>query len=51
MKLGSTSITVGSGVFKDDVCVCTAEAVVVFRQAGKPAPIPERIRARLEADR
>ena len=51
MKLGSTSITLGSGVFKDDLCVCTAEAVVVFRQAGKPAPIPERIRARLEADR
>jgi len=48
VKVGTSSLILGSGVFKDQVCLATAEATVVFRLHGKPAPIPERIRARLE---
>jgi acyl-CoA thioester hydrolase len=47
VRVGSTSVTLGSGVFNDDRCIATAEAIVVFRQDGKPAPLPERIRSRL----
>lgn len=47
VRVGSSSVTLGTGVFDDDRCIATAEAIVVFRHHGKPAPLPERIRARL----
>jgi acyl-CoA thioester hydrolase len=50
VSVGNTSATLGSGVFCNDICIATAEAIVVFRRDDRPAPIPERIRARL-ADR
>lgn len=46
-RIGKSSLTLLTAVFKDDLCICSAEAIVVFRRDGKPAPIPERIRNRL----
>ena len=49
IRIGSKSFTVANAVFKDDICVATAESVVVFRRHGKPAPIDGVRRERLTA--
>jgi acyl-CoA thioester hydrolase len=48
VKVGRTSFTLEHGVFKDDVCIATAECVLVFVQDGAPAPIEGDFRAQLE---
>ena len=48
VRIGRTSLTVGHGVFKDDVCIATAEGVLVHRRDGASAPIEGELRQRLE---
>ena len=48
VRIGRTSLTVGHGLFKDGVCIATAEGVLVHRRAGRSAPIEGELRARLE---
>jgi acyl-CoA thioester hydrolase len=44
--IGRTSCRVGQGVFKDNVCFATSEAILVWvdlTAGGKPAPMPEPV--------
>lgn len=45
--VGRTSCTLGHTVMVDDLCVCTAETVMVFAEHGKPSPIPDSSRQKL----
>lgn len=47
-RIGRTSFTMAHGVFKDEVCLATAEGVLVFVRDGAPAPIAGTFRRRLE---
>lgn len=49
--IGTSSITVAQGLFKDEDCFATSEAVMVLldRATRRPAPIPEEVRARFLA--
>ncbi len=49
LRVGRTSYTTGSAVFKDDVCVATAESVLVMAGPDGPVPIEGEYRDRLEA--
>ena len=46
--IGNSSITVAQGLFKDDACFATSEAVMVLldRATRRPCPIPDAVRAR-----
>ena len=48
VAIGRTSFTMGHGVFKDGVCVATAQCVLVHAKDGSPAPIEGKLRAELE---
>lgn len=48
-RVGRTSLTVGQGIFKDDVCVATALGAVVHLDGSMPIPLTEDMRAALEA--
>lgn len=48
-RIGTKSFTVANAVFKDGVCVATAESVVVFRRNGQSAPLEGQRRERLLA--
>jgi acyl-CoA thioester hydrolase len=48
-RVGRTSFTMVHGVFKDDVCLATAEGVLVFVRDGAPATIEGAFRGRLDA--
>jgi acyl-CoA thioester hydrolase len=48
LRIGNASYTLGSGVFKDGVCIATARCVLVHRRGPATAPIGGRLRARLE---
>lgn len=52
LKLGTKSITTGYGCFIGDDCVATSESVNVFFSPveHKTVPIPDTVRANLEAD-
>ncbi len=39
MKIGTSSITVGSGAFQDGTCIAAAEMTVVRSKARRPIPI------------
>ncbi|MFO1085432.1 MAG: thioesterase family protein [Reyranellaceae bacterium] len=47
MRIGTSSITVGSAAFKDDVCIVAAEMTVVRLRGKTPHPIDAALRARL----
>ena len=51
-RVGRTSITLGQGLFKDDVCFATAESVLVWvdLDAGRPAALPADLVAKLGAE-
>ena len=48
-RVGTRSITVGTGVFKDDRCIATARSVVAHRRGKQTAPIEGRLRRHMEA--
>jgi len=52
-RLGTSSVTLGQGMFDDGRCIATAESVVVLVDpaTGRGAPLPDRMRAALEAFR
>jgi acyl-CoA thioester hydrolase len=47
MRIGTSSITVGSAAFKDDVCIVAAEMTVVRLRGRTPHPIDAALRAKL----
>lgn len=52
-RVGRSSCSIGQGLFKDGVCFATSEAVLVWLDlgdGGRPAPIPDVLRARMLAD-
>jgi acyl-CoA thioester hydrolase len=48
MKVGTSSITVGSAAFKDDLCIVAAEMTVVRLKGKTPHPIDDALREMLE---
>ena len=48
VRIGRTSFTMRHGVFKDGVCIATAQCVLVHTRDGGPAPIEGGFRAQLE---
>ena len=44
-RIGRTSMTVGQGIFKDEICVATATGTVVFLDANGPIPLNETLLA------
>jgi acyl-CoA thioester hydrolase len=48
MRIGTSSITVGSAAFKDGVCIVAAEMTVVRLKGTTPHPIDGDLRAKLE---
>jgi acyl-CoA thioester hydrolase len=48
LKIGTSSITVGSAAFKDGVCIAAAEMTVVRLRGTAPHPIDPAFRERLE---
>ena len=47
-RIGRTSMTLGHGLFKDGVCIATAQSVGVHLREGRSAPIEGEFRSRLE---
>ena len=47
MRIGTSSITVGSAAFKDDACIVAAEMTVVRLRGKTPHPIDAALRAKL----
>jgi acyl-CoA thioester hydrolase len=48
IRIGASSITVGSAAFKDGVCIAAAEMTVVRLKGKKPHPIDASLRHALE---
>jgi acyl-CoA thioester hydrolase len=48
MRIGTSSITVGSAAFKDGVCIAAAEMTVVRLRGKTPHPIDPALRTNLE---
>ena len=51
LGLGRSSFTLGQGLFRGDVCVATAESILVLMdlETRRATPLPPRLRARLAA--
>jgi acyl-CoA thioester hydrolase len=48
LKVGSSSLTVGSAAFKDDLCIAAAEMTVVRLKGKAPHPLDEAFGQALE---
>jgi acyl-CoA thioester hydrolase len=51
--VGRTSCVIGQGLFKDDVCFATSEAVIVWldlADGGRPVPFPPKLDERLKTE-
>jgi acyl-CoA thioester hydrolase len=48
-RIGRTSFDVQQGVFHGQICVATGTASCVLMRSGKPAPVPDPVRAHLLA--
>lgn len=51
LSIGTTSIRIGSGVFRDGVCIATAEMTIVRLNGTTPDPLDEATRRKLESMR
>ena len=51
LDIGRTSVRLAHGIFAGDACAASGECVMVMveRATGRPRPIPDDVRARLEA--
>lgn len=47
-RIGRTSVTVGQGIFKDDICVASALGTVVHLNGSAPEPLTAEMKALLE---
>ncbi|MBC8241368.1 MAG: acyl-CoA thioesterase [Alphaproteobacteria bacterium] len=47
--LGTTSVTLGAGLFTGERCIATARSVMVFLKGANTAPIPDAVRQSLQA--
>jgi acyl-CoA thioester hydrolase len=47
-KLGNSSYVFQHGLFQDGKCVSLCEAVMVLARDGKPVPIPDEVRSRMQ---
>jgi acyl-CoA thioester hydrolase len=50
LHLGRTSLVVGTGVFADERCLCTASSVLVVVGPHGPTPVPDAVRSLLEQE-
>ncbi|MBE7220260.1 MAG: acyl-CoA thioesterase [Caulobacteraceae bacterium] len=48
LRIGRTSYVIGQALFQGDVCIGTADIVIVWTASGRPASIPQELRAALE---
>lgn len=48
LRIGRTSYVIGQALFQGDVCIGTADIVIVWTASGRPAPIPRELGAALE---
>ena len=48
MKIGSSSITVGSGAFRGETCIAAAEMTVVRLRGTSPHPVDDGLREKLK---
>jgi acyl-CoA thioester hydrolase len=49
VRIGNSSITIGSAAFKDGVCIAAAEMTVVRLKGKTPHPIEAELRTRLKS--
>ena len=42
VAIGTKSVTLGAGLFKDDACIVTAQSIMVFLNGTNTVPIPQR---------
>ncbi len=42
VAIGTKSVTLGAGLFKDDACIATAQSIMVFLNGTNTVPIPQR---------
>jgi len=49
LRIGTSSITIGNGVFRGDLCAATSVTTLVMidRKTRRPTPIPDAMRERL----
>jgi len=47
-RIGRTSLTVGQGIFKDDLCVASALGTVVHLNGSAPEPLSDEMKAVLQ---
>jgi acyl-CoA thioester hydrolase len=48
LKIGASSVTVASGVFRDGLCIAAAEMTMVRLRGKTPHPIGDELRGKLE---
>ena len=44
LRIGRTSYVIAQAMFQDERCIGTADIVIVWTEAGRPAPIPAAFR-------
>ncbi|HJQ58708.1 MAG TPA: thioesterase family protein [Vineibacter sp.] len=49
LSVGSSSICIGGGAFKDGICIATAEMTIVRLNGATPHPLDAAMRQKLEA--
>ena len=49
LRIGRTSYVIAQAMFQRDACIGTADVVIVWTEAGRPAPIPDAFRTALSA--
>ena len=47
LRIGRSSYVIGQAMFQGAICIGTADIVIVWTEAGRPAPIPDALRAAL----
>jgi acyl-CoA thioester hydrolase len=45
--IGTASWTISQAMFQNDQCIASADSVIVYRDSGRSAPVPEDLRAEL----
>ena len=50
MTMGTKSVTLAAGLFKDNICIATARSVMVFLNGTETAIIPDDVRDALSRD-
>ena len=48
LRIGRSSYVIGQAMFQGETCIGTADIVIVWTADGRPAPIPDDLRAALK---